>query len=157
MIRPAQWLPLVAVVMWGLTLFVPVFDSGNVGSPRIQLNSLGTPVLTLDTVRASDDLQTPFILSWVGVLACAGSGWLLRRWRAWSIVTIVIALAITWFFVQMLIDPPFLIWDGLDAQGRPTGGYEEAGPAWGAIAWVIGIAALFGAGVSGLRRPKQHR
>ena len=54
---------------------------------------------------------------------------------------------------------PFALWDGMDAQGRPTGGMVVAEPAAGAALWGAGIVALGLAGLLRLavRRPQATR
>lgn len=138
-------LPLVTVAAWVMTLFVPVFDSGNDVGPRIVMNSLGTDLDFLD------DPWSLFIATWVGVVGCAVSVWFSRRPRVWwSIVAMLVAVLIGIFVAMVLENPPVLLWDGVDAQGRPIGGFEKAGPAAGTVVWGIGLVALFTAGVCGL-------
>ena len=57
---------------------------------------------------------------------------------------------------HMIDTAPFALWDGMDAQGRPTGGMVVAEPAAGAALWGAGIAALALAGLLRVaaRRPE---
>lgn len=142
-------LPLVTVVAWVITLFVPVFNSGNSFGPRIVMNSLGTDLQFLD------DPWPTFVATWVAILGCAVSVWFLRGFRVWSIVAMLVVAAIIVFVVLLLANPPALIWDGIDAQGRPTGGYEEAGLGAGMLVWGVGLVALLTAGVCGLLGSKR--
>lgn len=149
--RIARALPLITVTSWALTLFVPVLDSGNTRGPRIVVSSLGGEPLALV------DAQGPFVVAWVLVIGSAASAWVSRSLTGWSVVVMLVAVALTMFLSSMLLDPPRLIWDGVDDQGRPTGGYEVAGPTVGTLIWAAGIAALFAAGVCGLAGRGQQR
>lgn len=144
MTRGAQLLPLVTVAVWVITLLIPVLDSGNTEGPRIVVTSLGGPPFDLS------ETQPVFVVAWVAILCCAVSAWVARSLRWWSVVTILVAVLLGAFLLRMLVEPPFLLWDGVDAQGRPTGGQEIAEPAGGALAWAMGIGALFAAGICGL-------
>lgn len=144
MTRLARLLPLLTVAAWTITLVLPILDSGTSHGPRIVVSSLGGDVFDLTGARPE------FVLAWAGVLGCAASVWLFRSLRWWSVVTMLIALVLGFFLLAMIMDPPSLLWDGVDGQGRPTGGQEIGEPVAGALAWVIGIGALFAAGVCGL-------
>lgn len=143
MIRSAQLLPLVTVAVWAITLLLPVLDSGNAEGPRIVVTSLGGPPFDLG------EMQPVFFVAWVAVLGCAVSVWVVRSFRWWSVVTILVTVLLGAFLLGMLVDPPSLLWDGMDAQGRPTGGQEIAEPAGGAPAWAVGIGALLAAAICG--------
>lgn len=129
---------------WTITLVLPILDSGNEHGPRIVVSSLGGE--PLDLIEA----QPPFVIAWVAVLCCAASAWLVRSLTWWSVATLLIAVVLGILLIGMLLDPPSLLWDGADAQGRPTGGQEIGEPAAGALVWAIGIGALIAAGVCGL-------
>ena len=143
MITLARLLPLVTVAAWLIGLVLPVLDSGNTNGGRIVVTSLGGDVLEWG------DVEPAFVVAWVGVVGCAVSAWLLRSLTAWSVAALLIAVALISWLGAMIADPPSLIWDGQDAQGRPTAGMEFGRPAAGALAWTIGIAALAAAAVCG--------
>ena len=92
------------------------------------------------------------------VLLCALSAWIGRS-RRWALAALIVAAV--WGFVlwHMIDTAPFALWDGTDAQGRPTGGMVVAEPAAGAALWGAGIAALALAGLLRLtvRRPRATR
>lgn len=144
MIRWARLLPLVSVAAWALTLVVPIIRADEPQRDSIVVRSLGD--ISLDLTEASP----PFVLAWAGVLACAGSVWLVRTLRWWSVVAMLVAAGLSALLINLLLDPPFLMWDGQDDQGRMVGGMVVGEPAAGALIWVIGILALFLAGVFGL-------
>lgn len=150
MTRIARLLPLLTVMAWAITLVLPVLDSGNDHGPRIVVSSLGGEPLDLA------DVQSPFVIAWVAVLGCAASAWLFRSLRWWSVATLLIAAVLGILLIGMLVDPPSLLWDGVDAQGRPTGGQEIGEPAAGALFWAMGIGALVAAGVCGLIGRARH-
>ncbi len=78
------------------------------------------------------------------------AAWLLRSVKWWSVVTMLVAMLLSAVLITTLMNPPELIWDGFDDQGRAIGGYVVGEPAVGALVWVMGIAALFAASVYGL-------
>ncbi|MFT0846336.1 hypothetical protein VR010_01115 [Actinomycetaceae bacterium L2_0104] len=142
--RIARLLPLLTTIAWAATLVVPVLDSGNTEGPRIVVTSLGGRPFDLDKVEAV------FVLAWISVLGCAISGWILRSLRWWSVTTMLVAGALGTLLASMIRNPPIIMWDGVDAQGRMTGGAAIGEPAIGALIWAIGIVALLVAGVCGL-------
>lgn len=144
MTRIARLLPLLTVAAWAITLVLPILDSGNTPGSRIVVSSLGGEPFALT------EAQPAFLLAWACVLGCAASVWLFRTLRWWSVVSMLVAVLLGALLFTMLTDPPSLLWDGVDAQGRPTGGQEIGKPAAGAVVWAIGIGALFAAGVCGL-------
>lgn len=149
MTRTARLLPLITVAAWAITLALPILDSGDSETGGIVVSSLGESV-------SSTAVQPAFLLAWAGVLGCAASVWLFRSLTWWSIVAMLVAVMLGAFLVSVIMDPPSLLWDGVDAQGRPIGGYEVGEPAAGALVWVMGIGALFAAGVCGLIGRTEH-
>lgn len=137
----ARCLPLVTVLAWAITIAVPVLDSAEPSGPNIVVNSFGAEPYQWDEVQDS------FLIAWIAVLVCAAWAWWARPQRVWSVVTLVVAGGLAWMLLGLLLRPPMLMWDGVDAQGRPTGGSVVGEPAAGAVLWAIGIIAL---GVSGL-------
>lgn len=144
MIRIARLLPLVTVLAWVITVFLPVLDSGNLTGPRIVVTSLGGDPLD------PSGIKPPYVFAWLGVVGCAVLAWLLRSLTWWSVVTMIVTLALAVLLVSMISDPPSLLWDGVDARGHPTGGMERGAPAPGMLAWLLGIAALGVSAVLGL-------
>lgn len=148
MITVARLLPLVTVVAWSVTLVLPVLDSGRTAGPRIVVTSLGGDRLDVG------DLDSAFVIAWLAVIGCAVTALLARSLRWWSLLAMPVAVALAAFLIGMIIEPPSLIWDGQDAQGRMTGGSEVAEPALGALAWLVGIVALGAASVCGFVRTR---
>lgn len=144
MIRVARLLPLVTVLAWAITLALPILDSGNARGPTIVVSSLGGAPFDLSDANAA------FVAAWVAVLVCAASVWLVRTLKWWSLATILVAVLLAAMLLMMIVDPPTLSWDGVDAQGRETGGYEIGKPVAGAVVWAVGLAALGAAGICGL-------
>jgi hypothetical protein len=140
-------LPLITVAAWLTTVFVPILDSGNTVGPRILVTSLSFDAFPPQPV------EPVFIAAWVAVLTCAGLAWVsgVRRW--WSVLAIMVAIVLAAVQIAWVLNPPFILWDGVDAQGRPVGGHEEAVPAIGILASTLGIAALFVAGILARVRP----
>ncbi len=145
--RIARVLPLLTVAAWLTTVFVPILDSGNTVGSRIVVTSLGFDGFPPQSV------EPVFIAAWVAVLACAGLAWVPSGRRWWSVLAIVVAIVLAVVLVAWVLNPPFILWDGVDAQGRPVGGHEEAVPAIGILASTLGIAALFVAGLLARVRP----
>lgn len=135
---------------WAITLVLPILDSGNTQGPRIVVSSLGGEPLDLA------DAQPSFVIAWVAILGCAASAWLFRSLTWWSVGTLLLAQVLSARLIEMLVNPPILMWDGVDDQGRPTGGSEIGEPVFGALAWAIGIGALVLAGVCGLSDRPRH-
>lgn len=127
-----------------ITLALPVLDSQNSTGPQITASSLGGDPFDLS------DAQPGFLLAWAAVLGCAASAWLLRSLRWWSVVAILVAVVLGGLLLTMLLDPPSILWDGVDDRGRPTGRQAIGEPAAGAVVWAAGIGALLAAGVLGL-------
>jgi hypothetical protein len=140
----AQALPLIAVACWVITIFVPVLDSGEPDSLRIRVTSLGRSPIDMN------DLDEIYLLLWVVILAGAVTAWLLHASKWWSVAAIVLGTALGLRLLQMVVDPPYLVWDGQTADGMPTGGMEIAYPAAGFVFWVIGSLCYFAAGICGL-------
>ncbi|SDT20853.1 hypothetical protein [Microlunatus soli] len=151
MINIARFLPLITVVAWLITLALPVLDSGNGHGPRIVVTSLGGDPFDLAGI------ELPFVLAWIGILGCAVTVWLLRSLTWWSVVAVLVTIALVALGAQLITDPPTLIWGGVDDQGRPTGGMERGEPVAGALVWLLGIAALATAAVCGFLGSRRVR
>lgn len=142
--RAAQVLPLGAVACWVITIFVPVLDSGEPDSLRIRITSLGFSPIDMN------DLDEMYLVLWVVILAGAVTAWLSRASKWWSVAAIVLGTVLSLRLLQMVVDPPYLLWDGQTAGGVPTGGMEIAYPAAGFGFWIVGSLCFFAAGVCGL-------
>lgn len=140
----ARLLPLVAVVCWVITIFVPVLDSGEPDSLRIRVTTLGFSPIDMN------DLSGANIILWVVIIVGAVTAWLMDASKGWSVAAIVLGTVVSMRLLQMVVDPPFLLWDGQTADGMPTGGMEVAYPAAGFIFWILGSLSFFAAGICGL-------
>ena len=145
MTSPARLLPLITVAAWTATLALPILDSGESKGPRIMVSSTGGYPFDLT------EAQPIFLVAWIAVLGCAATVWMLRSLTWWSVVAMSVALLLGALLIMTLANPPSLVWDGVGGQGYPTGGNAIAKPMAGALVWVMGIGALFAAGVFGLR------
>lgn len=141
--RAARLLPLVTVAAWIITIFVPVLDSGNDEGPRITITSLGGAPLD------PAELNPGFIAIWILIVIFAVLPWLFGHSRWWSATAILIGFVILLGLITVVIEPPFLMWDGQTDDGMPTGGMEVARPEFGFVLWVIGSQALVAAGACG--------
>ncbi|WP_209325618.1 hypothetical protein [Brevibacterium renqingii] len=150
----ARVLPLGAVACWMITIVVPVLDSGDPDSTRIRVTSLGLSPIDMN------DLDEVYLLLWIVILAGAVTAWLLAASKWWSVAAIVLGTVLCLRLLQMVVDPPFLIWDGQTASGLPAGGMEIAYPAPGFVFWILGSLCFVAAGVCGLTaeaRKTRHR
>lgn len=140
----ARVLPLGSVACWVITAFVPVLDSGGNGSMRIRVTSLGFSPIDMN------DLNPGYLALWIIILTCAFTAWLLSASKWWSIAAIVLGTVLGLHLLQMVADPPILMWDGQTANGMLTGGMEVAYPAAGFGLWVLGSILFVAAGICGL-------
>lgn len=145
----AQVLPLLTLISWTVTLWVPVLDSAGNSlhtgeSVRIVVTSLG------HGPRDFTDLDPDFVVIWSCLLACVVSAWLIDSLRLWSLATTALGVVVLWFLVDLLAEPPTLMWDGQDGDGQWIGGMEVASPDVGAAFWALGGIALAVAGICGL-------
>ena len=148
-------MPILALCAWVITLWVPVLDSSlnslhTRGSMRIVVTSLG------DVSRGLSDLDPEFVIIWCCLLACVISAWLVDRLLMWAWVTVCLGIAVLASLINMVAEPPSLMWDGQDESGRWIGGMEVASPAAGAALWAIGSMALIAAGICGLIGERQQ-
>lgn len=140
----ARLLPLAAIAAWAVMIWVPFLDSRTTTGPGIVYTSLGELPLS------GQNLMAEFLLVWGLIGACAMTAWMFNPLRTWSVVTFVVGVALIVFLLAMVLDPPILMWDGQDEQGRPTGGMAVGYPAPGSIFWALGSCALIAAGICGL-------
>lgn len=140
----ARLLPLVAVICWVITIFVPVLDSGEPASLRIRVTSLGFSPIDMN------DLDEVYLVLWIVIVTGAVTAWLFGASKWWSIAAIILGAVLSLRLLQMVVDPPYMLWDGQTADGVPTGGMMIAYPAAGFAFWVLGSLAFFAAGICGL-------
>lgn len=140
----ARVLPVATVACWAITIVVPVLDSGEPDSLRIRVTSLGFSPIDMN------DLDEAYLLLWAVVLIVAVTAWLLEASRWWSVAAIVLGTVLSLRLLQMIVDPPYLVWEGQTSSGTPTGGMEVAYPALGFGFWVFGSLCFIAAGVCGL-------
>lgn len=127
-------------------IWVPVLDSGSSKgneSMRIVYSSFGRRPVDFA------DIDPEYVFLWCVLLVCVITVWLLRSLRIWSVLAILLGIVMLAFLIMLIADPPMLIWDGQDSQGRATGGMEVGRPAFGALLWVLGGLALMASGVCG--------
>jgi hypothetical protein len=110
------------VACWAITIVVPVLDSGEPDSLRIRVTSLGYSPIDMN------DLDEAYLLLWAVVLIVAVTAWLLEASRWWSVAAIVLGTVLSLRLLQMIVDPPYLVWEGQTSSGTPTGGMEVAYP-----------------------------
>jgi len=146
----ARVLPMLTVLAWVITLALRILDSGNTRGPTIVVSSLGGAPFDFG------EAQAIYLVSWVAVTGCAVSAWLFRSLTWWSVAAILVAVMLGTMLLGLLLDPPSVIWDGVDRQGRPIGGYETGEPAAGALVLAVGIAALLAASICGLIGRSRH-
>ncbi|MGC2976627.1 hypothetical protein ACPUD8_13080 [Brevibacterium sp. FAM 25378] len=146
----ARVLPLGSVACWAITIFVPVLDSGGTGSMRIRVTSLGFSPIDMN------DLNPGYLALWIIILTTAFTAWLLSASKWWSIAAIVLGTVLGLHLLQMVADPPIMMWDGQTADGMPTGGMEVAYPAAGFGFWVLGSVLFFTSGICGLVAASQQ-
>lgn len=139
----ARTLSTLALLAWVALTIVPVMDSGPDSAVRLMVTSLGSARLDLSAV------SPPMVLLFGVIAALALSSWVLRRLRVWSLLAMLTGTLLAVLLVAILAYPPSATWDGTDALGNPIGGFEVAGPALGALLWVLGAGALFAAGICG--------
>lgn len=140
----ARVLPIATAACWAITIVVPVLDSGEPDSMRIRVTSLGRSPIDMN------DLDEAYLLLWAVVLIVAVTAWLLEASKWWSVAAIAIGTVLCLRLLQMVVDPPYLVWDGQTSSGMPTGGMEVAYPALGFGLWVFGSLCFIAAGVCGL-------
>ncbi|MCU4297327.1 hypothetical protein D3I60_09585 [Brevibacterium permense] len=133
-----------------ITIFVPVLDSGGPVPMQIRVTSLGFSPIDMN------DLDEVYLVLWIVILTGASTAWLLSASKWWSIAAIVLGTALGLRLLQMVADPPIIMWDGQTADGMPTGGMEVAYTAAGFGLWVLGSLLFFAAGICGLVAASQQ-
>ncbi|MCU4297329.1 hypothetical protein D3I60_09595 [Brevibacterium permense] len=83
------------------------------------------------------------------VLACAATVERFDTFAHWPLLLVAVGAGL-FILVSTLLNPPALMWDGQLPDGTPTGGMEVGRPSIGFGLWLIGAAALVGAGICGL-------
>ena len=119
----ARLLPILALCAWVVTLWVPVLDSSlnslhTKESTRIVVTSLG------DVPRDLSDLDPKFVIIWSCLLACVISAWLVDRLRIWAWATVCLGIAVLASLINMVAEPPSLMWDGQDRAGGGSAGWK---------------------------------
>ncbi len=128
MTAPVRGLALVSAVAPLLAFILPIQEFARMGAPTY----LATYLISW------------FTLLWCGAVLLTVLAWLGRAGRVWAVAALVVGLAqVVWLATLKLA---FLMWDGRDPQGRPTGGMEVAHLSWGAVALVVGGVSLALAG-----------
>lgn len=147
----ARILPLGAVLAYVIAIRVPVMQSHGGIQPDLIVTTLG-----LD-YSVGDPIDPLVVVLWNLLLGCAVTAWPLSRLRAWGVVAIASGVLLLTVLLTLLADPPFYLWDGIDDEGRPTGGLVEAEPASGAALWAASGLLLIAAGVHGLLSGPRRR
>ena len=145
----ARTLPILALIAWVVTIWVPVLDSAaqdsySPESLRIVVTSLGHRPFEFG------DAAPKFLVIWICLLTCMVSAWLVAGLRAWSWATMVLGVLVIKLLIDMMADPPIAMWDGQNAKGEGIGGMVVGYPAMGAAFWAVGAIALLAAGILGL-------
>lgn len=152
MVLASRVLSLLSASLWVLSLTTPVLDSRDKDGISMVQTALGG---TESGLKADWPL---FAALGAAVILCALSAWIGRS-RRWALAALIVAAVWGVVLWHMIDTAPFALWDGMDAQGRPTGGMVVAEPAAGAALWGAGIVALGLAGLLRLavRRPQATR
>lgn len=142
----ARCLPLVTLAIWVTMIWIPVLDSGETsGGPSLRIVCTSIGCRPVEPTAPDPEV----IAVWVLLLLSALTAWMLRSLRLWSVVAVIVGIALLVILALMVADPPMTIWDGVDSQGRPTGGMVVGLPAPGALLWMVGSLGLCAAGVCG--------
>ncbi|HCG56156.1 MULTISPECIES: hypothetical protein [Brevibacterium] len=140
----ARLLPLVSVSAWVVMIWVPIFSNRASAEHSVTMTSLGRPPFRFS------DIGLDVILPWAAVLLCAAIAWLVDPPLWWSMIVIVIGLALFIMLEVSMIDPPtarLLITDSSgERRGATLIGYPDAGVSY----WVLGSGALVLAGTAGI-------
>lgn len=145
----ARMLPVLPLVVWVVTIWVPVLDSSRPGLHTSEYNRIVVTSLGSIPVEMGE-LELEFVTIWACLLTCAISAWLLSGLKLWSWATAIFGASVMVFLSDMIAEPPIILWDGQDSSGRPIGGMEVAAVDVGAGLWLAGGVALIAAGVCGL-------
>lgn len=135
-----------ALLPW-LTLVLPIysFPSGRFDDQSVSL------LRALEYDSAGIFLLVPF----VAIAVLAGVAWLRRPGRIWAVLAGVVVVATGLLLIPL--GQGSIIWDGVDDQGRPTGGYEVLWPDWGLLVLGVSLALLVVAAVRVLRQQRTDR
>lgn len=138
-----RMLPLVAVIALVITLVVPVSVSSDPDFDEFFMTSAGQP--------GNPELLPLLLPVWAIVLIAAATVWI-PRWPAlWTVFAFLGALMLFVLPAILVLDPPYLLWDGWDeANDRAVGGMVEAQPTLGTTLWAVGSLSLTASGVLGI-------
>lgn len=142
--RWAQRLPWVALACWVLTIWVPLFDSGDHGDDRLTVTSLGRVPFDLA------DLTPGVILPWVVVLVCAATAKRFDTFAHWPLLSVSVGIGLFIQQATLVIDLPRERVESTDAAGETFSAYIVGYPSAGHYLWTIGCLALITAGICGL-------
>lgn len=127
--------------------------------------TLVLPIYSFQTERFDDEAvtlglgndSTGFLLlvPILAVAVLAGVVWLRRPGRVWAVLACGVVVVTGLLLIPL--SQGSIIWDGMDDQGRPTGGYEVLTPDWGLLVMVLSLALLVLASVLVLRRRRAER
>lgn len=138
--RTVRTLATIAGVLPLLTLVLPVhsFETEQFADEAVFLHTDGG-LLVIEVVLA--------------VLVVAA--WITRPGRVWGVAALLVTAASG--RLLFLLGHGVIMWDGEDAQGRPTGGSEMLGPDWGLVPMVLALLLLVIAAILALRGQSTHR
>lgn len=133
----------VAAALPWLTVVLPVYS--------FQTEQFDDEAVSLGSGSAGVFLLIPIIV--MAVLAVVA--WRRRVGVVWAVAAGAIAVVTGLLLIPL--GQGSIIWDGVDAQGRPTGGYEVLLPDWGLLAMLLSLFLLVIAAVLVLRRRSAGR
>lgn len=135
-----------ALLPW-LTLVLPIysFSSGRFDDQSVSL------LAALEYDSEGIFLLVPIL----AIAVLAGAAWARRPGWVWAVLTGVVVVVTGLLLIPL--SQGSIIWDGVDDQGRPTGGYEVLTPDWGLLVMVLSLALLVVAAVLVLGRRRAER
>lgn len=140
----ARLLHAIAGIVYLTTAWVPVLRSdADAAGPQIIWTALGD----MGTTPYPD--PTAALLS-AGVVAVAVAGVAAPVNRVCIVVVTVVGALVLAMLLLMIADPPSLLWDGVDDEGRPTGGMAVGRPHVGALLFSAAGLLLIAGGQCGL-------
>lgn len=140
----ARLLPLMSLAAWVVMIWVPIFANRATEDGSVTVTSLGRLPIGVS------DIGLGISLPWTAVILCAAVAWLIDPPLWWSIVVVLIGIALFIMLEMSMIDPPTARLVITDSSGEHSGvtlvGYPDAGVSY----WILGSGALVIAGIAGI-------